>query len=699
MSQEFYKERSLHEDQIYNNDIDNLNYNYEENEIENNHNSKEELNHKYKDSYKFKNENFSYKNKLQNSINTKISDKSTFPNNRNSNYDDIESAYSKFKSLKFDSTQANNVNNNANFTYYNQKLSKLDNEYIPKHFKTINYDSNENNENNAGEEYIKNCDGVSKNIKSEKKYYNTYNVNLTSSNSSRQDLNKLTDSNNNFNYLNTQSNNYNPNTIQNTSKSNEESNKLLLQVMEKDKIIFEYTKLFKESERALEKNKKLNSEKDEQIYKYKDEIKELKFRIRNAENLTGKKDEEFEKYKNYTEDKFLSVNREKALFEEKYNDLAKLFENNHSDFQNTVFEYKKMENHLEKLRKQIEEKDVMIKGNEKFIEDLKKEVKIVPNLKKEILDLENTIKILNNELNEEKSLNDKIIQNTNEAEQKLQTIIAESNQGKEIMNNYLKLNYEFENLKKEIEFKDKELETSNEKYKMLMKENEIFVQHFTKEITDFNCLMENINYAKNSYASNNLNFTNSNPSLINKNSNNSISSEKFSLKYEILNKNFDALRKKYVENYNQNIMMINKFEKSLSDFERYNKEIISERDALLKELTLTKQNYKDSVTRLEDLSEDHEKINENYKNLRENYLKLKNEFMELQTKNENLCQETHLFLMNCNDKLKAKFPELNTINTNKSQSNKPNNNEGININFNRIKFLLIYFFVKKLFLF
>ncbi len=241
---------------------------------------------------------------------------------------------------------------------------------------------------------------------------------------------------------------------------------------------------------------------------------------------------------------------------------------------------------------------------------------------------------------------------------------------------------------------EKEIETANEKYKTLIKENENFVHYFTKEITDFNCLMENINYTKNSYSNNNLN--NSNVAIASNLIMNNTSYEKFSLKFEILNKNFDSLRKKYVENYNQNLMIINKFEKSLSEIERINKEIMTERDELIKDLTITKQNYKDSIRRIEDLNEVNEKMNENYKNIRDNYIKLKTEYEEMQNKNENLCQETHLFLMNCNEKLTDKFPELNNIydkkeflNTNSSVNNKSRKTQESNNMSHESKFKLI----------
>ena len=42
-----------------------------------------------------------------------------------------------------------------------------------------------------------------------------------------------------------------------------------------------------------------------------DEIKELKFKLRNGGNVLEKKDDEFEKYRMHTEEKFLTLNKEK----------------------------------------------------------------------------------------------------------------------------------------------------------------------------------------------------------------------------------------------------------------------------------------------------------------------------------------------------------------------------------------------------
>lgn len=680
MSQEFNKSASeLNEENEMNFDQDNENLNEIANTINAN---KEELFSKYDDTdlSKLNEENLiSSKQQKQGFYKEKNQDR--FKSNAH-NYE-VESVISSFKKSNIsDNNQRPNRVTNDNYEYYNSKISKLEKEYSNNFANDKNNFKfpekiNSNDDYEEADSYMKNISNPSANPNSNKPSYvsKNYNYNYNNNNvspnqsQSKQEFSGMNYNNNPnavsaVNYQNNANNQ-----IQNTSKSlNEDSNKLLMQVMEKDKIIFEYSQLLKETERMLDKNKKLNSDKDHQINKLKDEIKELKFTIKNTDNLLAKKEEELDKYKNHTEDKFMSINREKALFEEKYNDLAKLFENNHSDFQNTVFEYKKMENNLERLKQQLFEKEETIRDKEKFIEELKREIKNIPNLKKEIYDLEMQLKSINKELQDERKINNKIIQNTNEAEKKLGVIIEESKQGKEFMNNCIKLNFELENLKKEIEFKDQEIDSCNEKYKALMKENDNFVHYFTKEITDFTCLMENINYNCNIKGASNMPM---NPSNIN-NLNYQSGFDKFSLKFEILNKNFEALKKKYVENYNQNLMTINKFEKSLGDLEKINKEIINERDAVIKEASILKQNIKDLNSRFEDLNEENEKLNDNYRNIRDNYIKLKNEYEDLQVKNQNLCQETHLFLMNCNEKLKEKFPEINSLNANSSNQNKNN---------------------------
>lgn len=468
--------------------------------------------------------------------------------------------------------------------------------------------------------------------------------------------------------------------IKNTEDDSENINNYISQIMEKDKIIFEYSKLLKESERTLDKNKSLLLEKDDIIFKLNEERKELKYKNRNLENSIIKKEEETEKYKNHIEEKILNLKKEKILYEEKYLDLTKLFENNHSDFQNTVFEYKKIENNLEKMKINLKEKDNKIKENEKFIDDLKREIKLVPLLKKENFDIEQAMKKLKKELEEEKKISERIILNTNETEKKLNLLLDESQRGKEIMNNNMKLNYEIENLKKENEFKNSEIENFMEKYKSIVKENDNFVKFFTNEISDFNYLMENIDLNRSGLINGDFYSLEENLKLTK-----NFDKEKLSLKFEILNKNFFSLKKKYVENYNQNFLIINKFEKSLEEIERINRGVMSERDDLIKEISILNQVIEELNEKVLEEFNENEKINQNYLNLNSIYQENKTNFEDLHMKNDVLIQETNMFLINCKEKLKENFPEIEE----NFNCEDHNSNSKINYYFKLSKFILI----------
>lgn len=435
-----------------------------------------------------------------------------------------------------------------------------------------------------------------------------------------------------------------------------DDNKLRMQIMEKDKIIFEYSKILKDTERVLDNTKKLNSAKEEIIIKYKDEQKDLKFKIRNLENILGKKEEEFEKYRQYTEEKIMFSSKEKNNLEEKLNELTHNFENNQGDFQTSLVEYKKLEKQLIKLKASFQEKEDVVKNYEKMIEELKKEIKHIPSLKKQINDYEYIIKDLKSDFVQETKKNEKINQEREELDQKIQRLILESKDEKETSNNLIKLSYELENFKKEVYEKTKEIEHMNEKYKNLNKENDNFVQIINIEIANFSNFLENItiniNYSKN------LKYQNKN-------------SNQFSLKYELIQKNFEILKNKIIENYNSQHSINTKLEKSNFELEKQLNNSQIEKDKMIKDLTYNIQKLNEITDKYEEMASKYERLNETHSNLKETHAKLKTDFNDLNKKNENICQETQLFMNNCVNKLKEKFPDLNDI----------DNTEPTNLNF------------------
>lgn len=481
-----------------------------------------------------------------------------------------------------------------------------------------------------------------------------------------------------------------------------EEGKMRLSLMEKDKIIFEYSKTLKETERVLENSKKLNSAKEEVISKLKDELRDLKFQVKNNENLLRHKEEEFEKYKNHVDEKIIFNNKDKSHLEEKLAELTKLFEQNQSDFQSTLIEYKKIEKQLIRLKSSFNEKNETIINLEKFIENLKKDNKYIPGLKKQIQDMEVFINEIKLELKSESMKNNKICQEKEEIERKFKNFIEENKTEKDQQNKNLKLTYELEQVRKDYEEKVKEISIIQEKQKSIIKENDNFVFIITNEISQFSSMIDNIGNLKTITGKGikSVQLQQINSSSMNANKLN-ISNNLFSLKYELINKNFEILRNKIIDNFNNSVSIISKLEKKNEDSEKLYKEISTERDSVNKEFSILKSKCTEETEIKEDLQIQNTKINEDYKNLKQNFIKLKNEYDELTKKNEAISTELQIFLNNVSSKLKDKFPDFmcsnyshvhnkNVHSNSHTQINDTNCSFEINLNINFAEKILYY---------
>lgn len=504
------------------------------------------------------------------------------------------------------------------------------------------------------------------------------------------------------NFTNTKSSQMDQEAFSGTNSITEEG-KMRLALMEKDKIIFEYSKTLKETERVLENSKKLNSAKEEVISKLKDELRDLKFQVKNNENLLRHKEEEFEKYKNHVDEKIIFNNKDKSHLEEKLAELTKLFEQNQSDFQSTLIEYKKIEKQLIRLKSSFNEKNETIINLEKFIENLKKDNKYIPGLKKQIQDMEIFINEIKLELKSESMKNNKICQEKEELEKKFKNFVEENKTEKDQQNKNLKLTYELEQVRKDYEEKVKEISIIQEKQKSIIKENDNFVFIITNEISQFSSMIENIGNLKTITGSGikSVQLQQINSSSMNANKLN-ISNNLFSLKYELINKNFEILRNKIIDNFNNSVNIISKLEKKNEDSEKLYKEILTERDSLNKEFSILKSKCTEETEIKEDLQIQNTKINEDYKNLKQNFIKLKNEFDELTKKNEAISTELQIFLNNVSSKLKDKFPDFmcsnhshvnnkNAYSNSHTQNNDSNNcSFEMNLNINFAEKILYY---------
>jgi cell division protein ZapA len=429
--------------------------------------------------------------------------------------------------------------------------------------------------------------------------------------------------------------------------SGNDETKLRMQIMEKDKIIFEYSRILKETERVLDNLKKTNVSKDEQITKLKDEQKDLKFKLKNLEKLLNRKEDDSHGYKRESEERILQLSKEKKILQEKLDEMARIMESSQSDFQNTFVEYKKIEKQLLKMSKHLEEKNDVIVNYERVIEDLRKENKMIPMFKKQYTDLESYNEEMKKEINNCKLLLEREQSQKEELESKIAYLVNESRSEKEVVKNFTKLTFDLDFKNKELDEKDREINNLTERYKNILRENDNYSSIITNEIISLTNEFENI------FSSHKIYSFSKQPLRVGLNSN-----SQSNLKYELLNKNIEELKRKILENYNNCVSQFEKLTLNSSELERQNKTLLAEKENLSKENTLNKQKLKEFLEKNEELYSDNASLSETLNKLRDSYNQLKFDYEGLIGRNSNLMNEMESFLNNCYFKLKEKYPEI-----------------------------------------
>ena len=210
---------------------------------------------------------------------------------------------------------------------------------------------------------------------------------------------------------------------------------------------------------------------------------------------------------------------------------------------------------------------------------------------------------------------------------------------------------------------------------MLLKESEVFVNSISNELGKSTNFVENL--TESGSICKEESCQNNQYKLINFNKSN------FSLKYELINKNFDTLKSKIIENHNNNITIIEKIKKNLKENEISNNEIYDEKNKLAKENTSKSHNIIEQKDKIVKLTSDNEKIKELYNNQKENHSSLKKDYEDLIKKYESLYNDSFNFINNTYNKLKDKF-EIDHDNSESSLTKLNEPEVKININFQKI---------------
>ena len=402
-----------------------------------------------------------------------------------------------------------------------------------------------------------------------------------------------------------------------TSIGSNQINKYKLQVIEKDKIIFD----LKQKEKEL--NKHINdlnlslTEKDDQIFHLDNRIKELLQALKSTEAQTEIKFNQFsENEKNFNQ-KINDIIIENENLKNKVQNLSAVIEANETSLKNLYIEKQKNEEYIQKLLDELKKKENVIDINQNKKQILINENKQLPWLKGKIDDLEKIILELKDEIVGLRDINDKLIEEKNELNELVKKKEEEIQKNRIYEQSLINLNNKNILLNKEIQKKGNDIQSLDDKYLSLLNNNETFIHLITNELGNFLNYLESINM-------NNLISLNNSPFKIPlhnlPNFEHTKLDENFMLKYEILTKCILQIEEKITDMLNVCKNSINKINHDMILLDEKNQNIINEKNDIKKENFALKN-------KITDLTQDN-----NDKNL--TLQKKANELTDMQNQNQ-----------------------------------------------------------------
>ena len=365
-----------------------------------------------------------------------------------------------------------------------------------------------------------------------------------------------------------------------TSIGSNQINKYKLQVIEKDKIIFD----LKQKEKEL--NKHINdlnlslTEKDDQIFHLDNRIKELLQALKSTEAQTEIKFNQFsENEKNFNQ-KINDIIIENENLKNKVQNLSAVIEANETSLKNVYIEKQKNEEYIQKLLDELKKKENVIDINQNKKQILINENKQLPWLKGKIDDLEKIILELKDEIVGLRDINDKLIEEKNELNELVKKKEEEIQKNRIYEQSLINLNNKNILLNKEIQKKGNDIQSLDDKYLSLLNNNETFIHLITNELGNFLNYLESINM-------NNLISLNNSPFKIPlhnlPNFEHTKLDENFMLKYEILTKCILQIEEKITDMLNVCKNSINKINHDMILLDEKNQNIINEKNDIKKE--------------------------------------------------------------------------------------------------------------------
>ena len=444
---------------------------------------------------------------------------------------------------------------------------------------------------------------------------------------------------------------YEPN-LTTYSNSKNSLDKYKLQIIEKDKLLIELKKKEKDLNKEIAKLKFSLSSKDDEIFRLEDKLQELLHNLKNTENQSQIKYNEFSEIsKNYT-NKINEIMEENQNLKNKINNLNSVIETHEEDIKNIYLEKQKNEEEINNLREELKKKENMIDINYNKKQILINENKQLPSLKAKIDDLEKIILELKDEIIGLRDINDKLLEEKNELNDIINKKENEIQQNKIYEQNLINLNNKNIILNKEIQKKGDDIKSLDDKYLLLLSNNETFIHIITNELGNFLNYLESINM-------NNLTSFNNNtfklPLHNLPNFEHTKLDDNFMLKYEVLSKCIMQIEEKITDILNNCKKNINKMNYDLIQNEERNKGILNEKNLVKKENFALKNKITDITQENNDKNLNFEKKNAELTDAYNQIQKLKKDNEELIYKNNILDKEYNRLINDIDNKL-IQFP-------------------------------------------
>ena len=425
-----------------------------------------------------------------------------------------------------------------------------------------------------------------------------------------------------------------PNSISYKSLSSPKSENLKLKIIEKDKIIFDYMKKEKEFIKLIDNLKSSLKEKEDNINKLQQEIKELEFKYSKKDNILNQKSEEYSLITDEKQNLILNLQKENTELYNKIINLNNIIKTYEDNKKNNYEENQKNENKIMELINQISKNENLLKIFKKNENNLKEENKQIPSLKRKIAEYENIITEYQNQITELKKKNDKVINDKEE----LNNIInkkTEEIQKEKVNEQYIiRLNHKIDFLSNELNSKNIENENINNKYIILQKDLDRFINIFINELNNYLNYLEGLNiFSKTLHKLPMGTF----PIFENINI-----SDDFRVKYEIFVKVIQQIKEKIIDILNKNI---EKNQNILVDYinkENNYKLLLEEKDKILE----NKNELDDTIL---NTNNQIKKYKIELQKFQKDYNKLKSDLLEMQNINKDYIRKNKILNRNFND--------------------------------------------------